>query len=139
MCMSGIALVLGLYNDQRVPTRWPLGITLNAYISVLSAIGKYTMAVPLDEALGQLRWLYFASRPRKLIDFERFDDATRGPWGALALLIYTRARCATFTVFHHQHLLTTVQDSCIIWGFYHPVVSGSGSLLSTARLLSATA
>jgi hypothetical protein len=92
MCISGIAVVLGLYSNRRVPTRWPVGITLNAYISVLSAVAKYTMAVPLDEALGQLRWLYFASGPKKLIDFERFDDATRGPWGALALLIYTKAK-----------------------------------------------
>jgi hypothetical protein len=61
-------------------------------MSVLSAIAKLSMAVPLEEALGQLRWLYFAKGPRKLIEFERFDDATRGPWGALALLISTKAK-----------------------------------------------
>ncbi|KAF2430986.1 hypothetical protein EJ08DRAFT_206013 [Tothia fuscella] len=92
LCISGIALVLGLYNNKSVPASWPLGITLNAYISVLSAVAKYALAVPVDEALGQLRWLYFARRPKRLIDFERFDDATRGPWGALALLVYTKAK-----------------------------------------------
>jgi hypothetical protein len=111
LCISGMALVLGLYSDRKVPARWPLGITLNAYISVLSAISKYTLAgisfpsylkiiisanivpiVPVDEALGQLRWLYFASGPKSLIDFELFDDASRGPWGALALILNTKAK-----------------------------------------------
>jgi hypothetical protein len=97
ICFSAIGLILCLYDNQVVPARWPLGITLNAYISVLSAIAKYSLAVPVDEALGQLRWLYFAKtgETRKLIDFERFDDATRGPWGALALLLYTKARCVS--------------------------------------------
>ncbi|KAF2430985.1 hypothetical protein EJ08DRAFT_206377 [Tothia fuscella] len=92
LCVSGMAFVLGLYNDKRVPIKWPLGITLNAYISVLSAISKYALAVPVDEALGQLRWLYFSDRPRNLIDFELFDDASRGPWGSLALIIHTKAK-----------------------------------------------
>jgi hypothetical protein len=131
--------VLGLYNNSPAPTRWPLGITLNAYISVLSAIGKYTMAVPLEEALGQLRWLYFASGPRKLIDFERFDDATRGPWGALALLIFTKARYVRYMVSHLGSLLTRLKNSCIAGCLYHPIVSGSGSLLSTIGFLPATA
>jgi hypothetical protein len=140
MCISGIALVLGLYSNRRVPTRWPLGITLNAYISVLSAVAKYAMAVPIDEALGQLRWLYFASASgtRKLIDFERFDDATRGPWGALVLLVYTRARFVWFTVWVLS-MLIKIQNTCITWCFYYTIVSGSGPILSaTSRIPPAT-
>lgn len=88
ICICGMAIVLSLFNDRPLPARWPGGITLNAYISVLSGAGKFLMAVPLDSALGQLKWLWFwADRPRNLADFERFDNASRGPWGALTLLV----------------------------------------------------
>jgi hypothetical protein len=92
LCIFAIALLLCYYNGRAVPDRWPLGITLNTYISVLSGIAKYTLAVPVDEALGQLKWHWFARAPRPLLDFERFDDASRGPFGALALLLYTKGR-----------------------------------------------
>lgn len=88
LCMCGMATVLGLFHGQALPARWPGGVTLNAYISVLSGAAKFTMAVPLDSAFGQLKWLWFRSdRARNLVDFERFDNASRGPWGALTLLI----------------------------------------------------
>lgn len=87
ICMCGMATVLALFNNQPLPARWPGGITLNAYISVFSGAAKFLMALPLDSALGQLKWLWFrSSRRRSLIDLERFDNASRGPWGALALL-----------------------------------------------------
>lgn len=92
LCTLAIALLLGYYNGKAVPDRWPLGITLNAYIAILSGIAKFTLAVPVDSLIGQLKWHWMAQRPRPLLDFERFDDASRGPWGALMLLICTRGR-----------------------------------------------
>jgi hypothetical protein len=47
LCMFAISVLLGLYDDKRLPKRWPLGITLNAYISVLSAVVKLALAVSL--------------------------------------------------------------------------------------------
>lgn len=92
LCTFGIALLLGYYDGKAVPDQWPLGITLNAYIAVLSGIAKYTLAVPVDEVIGQVKWHWFAQQPRPLMDFERFDDASRGPWGAFTLLLRTKGR-----------------------------------------------
>ncbi|KAF5503032.1 hypothetical protein CGCF413_v005852 [Colletotrichum fructicola] len=36
--------------------------------------------------LGQLKWEWF-SQPRRLADVVLFDDASRGPWGSLMLLV----------------------------------------------------
>jgi hypothetical protein len=92
-CMCAIALVLGLYNNRSLPSRWPMGISLNALISILSAIAKYGLTVPLQEAIGQLKWAWFRKgEPRKLIDLDRFDEASRGPWGSLALILRMRGR-----------------------------------------------
>ncbi|KAE9972415.1 hypothetical protein BLS_004043 [Venturia inaequalis] len=57
LCIGAIILVLALYDGQPVPSRWPLGITLNAFISVISAVGKFSLAVPVNECIGELKWI----------------------------------------------------------------------------------
>lgn len=42
--------------------------------------------IPLDEALGQLMWLSFAKKSRMLSEVELFNQASRGPWGAMVLI-----------------------------------------------------
>lgn len=103
LCIGAIILVLALYDGQPVPSRWPLGITLNAFISVISAIGKFSLAVPVNECIGELKWIWYTKRspstpsdhqsPR-LIDFETFDQASRSPWGAVLLAARLRTRYA---------------------------------------------
>ena len=88
VCMVAIAIVMAMFNSHPLPARWPGGISLNAYISILSGAAKVMMAVPLEAALGQLKWLWFGSEtPRQILDLERFDNASKGAWGALTLLI----------------------------------------------------
>lgn len=50
------------------------------------------MLLPVTECISQSRWLWFSQRPQKLINFQTFDEASRGPWGALQLLIRMRGR-----------------------------------------------
>jgi hypothetical protein len=91
-CMAGIAVVLLAYRNERIPD-WPLGITLNAYISVLSKIASAGLLLPVSEALGQLKWSWFNKKnSRKMWDFEIFDSASRGPWGSLLLLVRTKGK-----------------------------------------------
>ena len=45
-----------------------------------------------EALLGQLKWQHFESRPRRLIEFEIFENASRGPWGALDLLYHMHWR-----------------------------------------------
>ncbi len=92
LCLCAIGLLLGCYNGQALPKEWPFGFTLNTYIAILSAFFKYTLAVPVDTAVGQLKWVWFRSTPRPLMDFEMFDEASRGPWGSMVLFIRTRGR-----------------------------------------------
>jgi hypothetical protein len=46
------------------------------------------MAVLIAESVGQLKWQWFQTK-RKLIDMQRFDDASRGGFGGFQLLIHT--------------------------------------------------
>ncbi|KAL5372495.1 hypothetical protein DPSP01_013457 [Paraphaeosphaeria sporulosa] len=84
--------MLGFHQNGRIP-KWPLGLTLNAYISVLSKVASAALLLPVSEALGQLKWSWFqGARSKKMWDFEIFDNASRGPWGSFLLLVRTKGR-----------------------------------------------
>ena len=94
-CMFAIIAVLVILKDQKL-TKWSLaektGLTLNAYISVLSKVAGAALILPVSEALGQLKWSWFLGHSKQMWDYEIFDNASRGPWGALLLLIRTKGR-----------------------------------------------
>lgn len=88
--ISMAAIIVALLLLQNKPTpRWH-GLTLNAYISEFSKIACAALLLPVSEALGQLKWLWFQGRSNKMWDFEIFDNASRGPWGSFVLLVRTK-------------------------------------------------
>ncbi|KAF2456140.1 hypothetical protein BDY21DRAFT_56718 [Lineolata rhizophorae] len=88
------AVVVGLILMDDKPIRdWPLGISLNAYISVGAKIVTSGLLHSTSESLGQLKWGWFGgSRSRRIGDFELFDNASRGPWGSVLLVALTKGR-----------------------------------------------
>jgi hypothetical protein len=63
-------------------------------LNCANALGKISSAaliVPTSEALGQLKWNWFHNS-KAIWDFEIFDKASRGPWGAALLLYRTKGR-----------------------------------------------
>jgi Protein of unknown function (DUF3176) len=89
ICMAVIMGVLVGYNGKAVP-HWKMGLTLNSFVSVLSGFGRAALLVPTAEALGQLKWNWFTKQPRRMMDFELLDSASRGPWGSFVLLARTK-------------------------------------------------
>lgn len=90
-CMGAVIGVMIFHRDKPLP-RWPLGLTLNAYIAILSKVSGAALLLPTSEALGQLKWSWFQRHSKKMWDFEIFDNASRGPWGSLLLLIRTKGK-----------------------------------------------
>jgi hypothetical protein len=91
ICMVTIIGFLIYYGDKKIPN-WPGSLTLNAFIAVLSKISGAALILPVSEALGQLKWSWFQGHSKTMWDFEIFDNASRGPWGAFLLLIRTKGR-----------------------------------------------
>jgi hypothetical protein len=83
-CLVALAVMLGIYDSKETP-QLPYNITLNALISVLSTAAKSSLLFAVAGTLGQVKWVWFTEK-RELSDMQTFDDATRGPWGALVLL-----------------------------------------------------
>jgi hypothetical protein len=91
ICMATIIGVLIYYRDGKLPD-WPGVLTLNAFIAILSKISGAALILPVSEALGQLKWSWFQGDSKKMWDFEIFDNASRGPWGSVLLLIRTKGK-----------------------------------------------
>jgi hypothetical protein len=95
ICMAAVIGVLIYLKDDPL-SKWALaektGLTLNAYISILSKMAGAALILPVSEALGQLKWSWFLEHSKQMWDFEIFDNASRGPWGSLLLLIRTKGR-----------------------------------------------
>ena len=58
-------------------------------IFLFATIFKAALLLPVAEGLGQLKWNWFR-KPRPLADITIFDSASRGPRGALQLILKGR-------------------------------------------------
>ncbi|KAK8043992.1 hypothetical protein PG993_004016 [Apiospora rasikravindrae] len=83
--LVGVLAVLGLYDTKPAP-RWPLGITINSLVALLTSLSRLAFMVPLVQGMSQLKWVWFSSKPRPLSDFQLYDEASRGAWGGVKIL-----------------------------------------------------
>jgi len=83
--LAAIAIILGVYNRQPLD-KWPHSIKLNTVLSTLATIMKGFLLMPVCACLSQLKWLWYTRQAKSLEDFQIFDVASRGPWGAVQLL-----------------------------------------------------
>jgi hypothetical protein len=70
ICMAGIFGVLLFYNGKEIP-QWPMGLTINGYISILSGLSKSALLLPTAEAIGQLKWVSDCSLARDQYSLKR--------------------------------------------------------------------
>jgi Protein of unknown function (DUF3176) len=66
---------------------------LNAIISFLGAMVRGSLVLAVASVIGQSKWLRLGrERECHLDTIQAFDDASRGPFGAFALLISRQSR-----------------------------------------------
>ena len=88
-----VSIVALLYRENERPiSAWRLAATLNTIVAALGTIARSTLAFALSACVGQQKWNWLQRRPDSLVAWERFDEASRGPWGGTRLLIWLRAR-----------------------------------------------
>ncbi|KAE9370137.1 hypothetical protein N431DRAFT_509147 [Stipitochalara longipes BDJ] len=82
---TAIVVALVVFNGHALPDL-PLGINPNAIIQVLATFGEVFLIVPVTSALGQMKWLR-ALQVGPVDDFRAMDEASRGAWGSVLLLV----------------------------------------------------
>ncbi|KAF2148843.1 hypothetical protein K461DRAFT_324306 [Myriangium duriaei CBS 260.36] len=85
LCIASIAIVL--FNlDHKPLSSWQMSIRPNALISIFAVISKAALMFPVAQSISQLKWLHYTNTTRPLLDLQRFNDASNGPWGSLLFL-----------------------------------------------------
>jgi hypothetical protein len=87
--LIAIAIILLKYDGKQRPS-W--AISVNAVVSILSAIVSIGALYSVTHAVNQLKWVWFSEKERKLADIQVFDGGSRGVVGAMTLLLHLRAR-----------------------------------------------
>lgn len=74
---------------------WPLLLQPNTVLSTLSTVGKSAFLVTISGSLSQLKWGHFWYQARSLSHLQSFEDASRGPWGAIVFFRAVNIQSAT--------------------------------------------
>lgn len=85
--LIGLVILLKHYNNKPGP-QWSLGdwgVTLNAILSIVSAVFRSSLLVPVAQTISQSSWIWYM-QPRPLRDLTFYDSASRGPLGSIRLL-----------------------------------------------------
>ena len=80
-----IVILLAVRKDKPLPN-WPSLIGINSLVAIFSSVLRVALLFPIAECVSELKWIWFAN-PQPVSDFDRFDSASRGPWGALKLIL----------------------------------------------------
>lgn len=87
--VGAIVGIVARFDGQALPD-WPYYITLNTVIALLATVAVAAMSTSLQNGLSQLKWIRFKEQRAPLTDMEVFDEASRGAWGSLKLLVTAR-------------------------------------------------
>ena len=96
-----IVLTLQMCNGQPQP-HWI--ISLNTTVSFLAIFAKFGTAGLLSNGIGQLKWIWFSDRPRRLKDVETFDSASRGE-------LWANCKLPAMQKFKYVHKIRQIQYS----------------------------
>ncbi|MCJ1415775.1 hypothetical protein MMC32_002108 [Xylographa parallela] len=92
--LTSIATILGLYHEHAL-SDWKYFITLNTLLSLLATTLKGAVLLPVSSCIGQLKWIWYHQKQRKLNTIQAFDSASRGPMGAARLFFILRPQLAS--------------------------------------------
>ncbi|KAL6909151.1 hypothetical protein GGI43DRAFT_169424 [Trichoderma evansii] len=99
--IAALGLVIAIaaifwFMDNKPLSAWDGLFSLNATISILTTAYTIALMQGVSTFIGQAKWLYFKTEPRRLADFETFDKASRDVWGSVLLLTTVKWNLATF-------------------------------------------
>lgn len=84
---TGLIFVTLFYMNGRPLSDYRLPIQLNSLIAVFSTLARSALMLTLADGLSQLKWNHFERRRSLLSQLQTYDNASRGPWGAVMYLV----------------------------------------------------
>lgn len=87
-CFIALVITLKVFDGHPLP-QLKFGITPSAIIQILSTLGEFFLEISYGSGIGQLKWLNALQRT-PLADFHTIDEASRGAWGSVVLIVSRR-------------------------------------------------
>ncbi|KAI5461888.1 hypothetical protein BGZ63DRAFT_454547 [Mariannaea sp. PMI_226] len=81
--------------DEKPLSSWSFPISINAIIATLTTACTSAIMHNVSAFISQLKWLHFKICPRQLYNLDRFDEASRGPYGSVIFIFRVRWNLAT--------------------------------------------
>lgn len=88
-CTATVTCILAMMNNKPL-SHWNFIISLNATVAALITAAQSTAIFSVSSCQSQSKWLHFKKSARMLQEFDLFEDASRGPWGSLMVLLRVR-------------------------------------------------
>lgn len=82
--LVGLAILFRVWNGK-FTAKWTARLSFTAIVAIMSKASQATLMIPVGSSMSQLGWMHFR-QPEAVIDFQRFDEATRTPLGNFRLL-----------------------------------------------------
>ncbi|ORY72145.1 uncharacterized protein BCR38DRAFT_28151 [Pseudomassariella vexata] len=92
LCAVAVSVILLISAHDRPLAKFDWFISFNTVISILGAVSRASLGFAIGSCLGQGKWNWFKMRSDRLIAFEKFEEASRGPWGSMWLLLWLKLR-----------------------------------------------
>ncbi|PHH80186.1 hypothetical protein CDD80_2557 [Ophiocordyceps camponoti-rufipedis] len=88
-------MALFYFVDNKLLSEWNLPVTPSWIIDNLMSACSAALMHNVSSCIGQLKWLHFSQRPHQLYNLERFDEASRGPYGSVSFLMRVKWNMAS--------------------------------------------
>jgi hypothetical protein len=149
MCLASIILVLRRVDGKplsdwhsfvqdSVPGGHAMSMAPNSVISFFSTIAKSCLGFTATACISQVKWLHIQNKKRSLTSLQVFDDASRGPLGAVSLFFTPEAASSVAAVGALITLAALVIDpftQLVITYPLRPVSTGNGiAMLNTTSV-----
>ena len=83
--LASIFVIFNKYDNESLDS-WPVIWKINSVVGFITTIVQVGMMVPVAAGISQLKWLWY-KKDHSLADIDKFDQASRGPFGAVFLLL----------------------------------------------------
>ncbi|KAH8173784.1 hypothetical protein LIA77_05203 [Sarocladium implicatum] len=115
-CLLGIILLMALvmvlstFNNKPLPDL-PLSLTLNTIVAILATAIRAVTVFLIGQGISQAKWNQFVGIEKPLLNLHVYDEASRGPWGSLIMVLRTRG--SALAVLSSFLLITSLASSTL--------------------------
>lgn len=130
ICLGLLTCMLAFIRNKPLAD-WKHRYQPNSVVSLLITVSRSAMLLSTASCLSQLAWSHFQRKPRRLVEFQNWDEASRGPLGAVRLLCHPRRYGALTILGSFITIATLLMDTFTQQVLSFPSINDPSSINAT--------